>query len=220
MSSPYLRSWYPVIAALFCSILLISNIGATKIIDFGPIKTDGGAFLFPLTYILGDVMTEVFGFKAARRIIYTGFGVGILAGATFWLIQISPAATGWPNQGAFESILGFVPQIVAASVIAFLLGQLSNSWTLVWIKKRTDGNQLWARLIGSTVVGEFVDTLVFTFIASLGRMNFSEFLNYLATGYVYKTLFEVILLPITYRVIAIVKAHESALGLSDESNLR
>jgi uncharacterized integral membrane protein (TIGR00697 family) len=156
-------------------------------------------------------MTEVYGYRAARRIIFTGFGIGILAGLTFWLIQISPAAASWQNQAAFESILGFVPQIVAASVIAFLLGQLSNSWTLVWIKKRTQGNKLWARLIGSTIVGEFVDTFVFTLIASLGRLNFEEFLNYLATGYVYKTLFEVILLPITYRVIAHVKRHENAI---------
>lgn len=211
MSSPHLRSWYPIIAAVFCSLLLISNIGAAKFIDFGPIKTDGGAFLFPLTYILGDVMTEVFGFKAARRIIYTGFALGALAGLTFWLVQISPAAEGWENQAAFEAILGFVPQIVAASILAFLLGQLSNSWTLVWIKKRTRGSKLWARLIGSTVVGQFVDTLVFTVVASLGRLNFSEFLNYLATGYVYKTVFEVILLPISYRVISRVKRHEESI---------
>ena len=203
-----LRSFYPLIAAIFCSLLLISNIGATKFIDFGPIRTDGGAFLFPLTYILGDVLTEVYGFKAARRIIFTGFGIGILAGLTFWLVQISPAADGWENQAAFESILGFVPQIVAASVLAFLCGQLSNSWTLVWIKQRTNGNRLWARLIGSTIVGELVDTFVFTLVASLGRLNLSEFLNYLATGYVYKTMYEVILLPITYRVISAVKKHE------------
>ena len=203
-----LRSFYPLIAAIFCSLLLISNIGATKFIDFGPIRTDGGAFLFPLTYILGDVLTEVYGFKAARRIIFTGFGIGILAGLTFWLVQISPAADGWENQAAFESILGFVPQIVAASVLAFLCGQLSNSWTLVWIKQRTNGNRLWARLIGSTIVGELVDTFVFTLVASLGRLNLSEFLNYLATGYFYKTMYEVILLPITYRVISAVKKHE------------
>ena len=160
MNQPHLRSWYPIIAAIFCSLLLISNIGATKFIDFGPIKTDGGAFLFPLTYILGDVLTEIYGFKAARRVIYTGFSMGVLAGATFWLIQISPAAEGWNNQAAFETILGFVPQIVAASVIAFLLGQLSNSWTLSWIKKQTAGkkfaNHLWTRLIGSTIVGELI----------------------------------------------------------------
>jgi len=189
--------------------LLISNIGATKFIDVGFIKTDGGAFLFPLTYILGDVLTEVYGFRAARRVIYTGFGLGALAGLTFWVVQLAPAAAEWPNQAAFEAILGFVPQIVLASIIAFLCGQLSNSWTLVQIKKRTAEKKLWARLIGSTVVGEFVDTVVFTMIASLGRLSFEEFLNYFVVGYVYKTMLEVILLPITYRVIKIVKAREA-----------
>ena len=205
----YHRSLYPIIAAIFCALLLISNIGATKFIDVGFIKTDGGAFLFPLTYILGDVLTEVYGFRAARRVIYTGFGLGALAGLTFWVVQLAPAAAEWPNQEAFEAILGFVPQIVLASIIAFLCGQLSNSWTLVQIKKRTAEKKLWARLIGSTVVGEFVDTVVFTMIASLGRLSFDEFLNYFVVGYVYKTMLEVILLPITYRVIKIVKAREA-----------
>ncbi len=205
----YHRSLYPIIAAIFCALLLISNIGATKFIDVGFIKTDGGAFLFPLTYILGDVLTEVYGFRAARRVIYTGFGLGALAGLTFWVVQLAPAAAEWPNQEAFEAILGFVPQIVLASIIAFLCGQLSNSWTLVQIKKRTAEKKLWARLIGSTVVGEFVDTVVFTMIASLGRLSFDEFLNYFVVGYVYKTMLEVILLPITYRVIKIVKSREA-----------
>jgi len=205
----YHRSLYPIIAAVFCALLLIPNIGATKFIDVGFIKTDGGAFLFPLTYILGDVLTEVYGFRAARRVIYTGFGLGALAGLTFWVVQLAPAAAEWPNQAAFEAILGFVPQIVLASIIAFLCGQLSNSWTLVQIKKRTAEKKLWARLIGSTVVGEFVDTVVFTMIASLGRLSFEEFLNYFVVGYVYKTMLEVILLPITYRVIKIVKAREA-----------
>ena len=205
----YHRSLYPIIAAIFCALLLISNIGATKFIDVGFIKTDGGAFLFPLTYILGDVLTEVYGFRAARRVIYTGFGLGALAGLTFWVVQLAPAAAEWPNQEAFEAILGFVPQIVLASIIAFLCGQLSNSWTLVQIKKRTAEKKLWARLIGSTVVGEFVDTVVFTMIASLGRLSFNEFLNYFVVGYVYKTMLEVILLPITYRVIKIVKVREA-----------
>ena len=205
----YHRSLYPIIAAIFCALLLISNIGATKFIDVGFIKTDGGAFLFPLTYILGDVLTEVYGFRAARRVIYTGFGLGALAGLTFWVVQLAPAAAEWPNQDAFEAILGFVPQIVLASIIAFLCGQLSNSWTLVQIKRRTAEKKLWARLIGSTVVGEFVDTVVFTMIASLGRLSFEEFLNYFVVGYVYKTMLEVILLPITYRVIKIVKVREA-----------
>ena len=206
----YHRSLYPIIAAVFCALLLISNIGATKFIDFGFIKTDGGAFLFPLTYILGDVLTEVYGFRAARRVIYTGFSLGALAGLTFWVVQLAPAAAEWPNQKAFEAILGFVPQIVFASITAFLCGQLSNSWTLVVIKKRTAEKKLWARLIGSTIVGEFVDTVVFTMIASLGRLSFKEFLNYFVVGYVYKTMMEVVLLPITYRVIRIVKAREAS----------
>ena len=205
----YHRSLYPIIAAIFCALLLISNIGATKFIDFGFIKTDGGAFLFPLTYILGDVLTEVYGFRAARRVIYTGFGLGALAGLTFWVVQLALAAAEWPNQDAFEAILGFVPQIVLASIIAFLCGQLSNSWTLVQIKKRTAEKKLWARLIGSTVVGEFVDTVVFTMIASLGRLSFEEFLNYFVVGYVYKTMMEIVLLPITYRVISLVKRRET-----------
>ena len=205
----YHRSLYPIIAAIFCALLLISNIGATKFIDFGFIKTDGGAFLFPLTYILGDVLTEVYGFRAARRVIYTGFGLGALAGLTFWVVQLAPAAAEWPNQDAFEAILGFVPQIVLASIIAFLCGQLSNSWTLVQIKKRTAEKKLWARLIGSTVVGEFVDTVVFTMIASLGRLSFEEFLNYFVVGYLYKTMMEIVLLPITYSVISLVKRREA-----------
>ena len=208
----YHRSLYPIIAAVFCALLLISNIGATKFIDFGFIKTDGGAFLFPLVYVLGDILTEVYGFRAARRVIYTGFGLGALAGLTFWLVQVAPAASDWPNQGAFEAILGFVPQIVIASITAFLLGQLANSWTLVKIKKMTHEKKLWARLIGSNTVGELIYTIVFTMIASLGRLSFDEFLNYLVVGYLYKTLVEVLLLPITYPVIAAVKRREAAVS--------
>jgi len=118
----YQRSLYPIIAAVFCALLLISNIGATKFIDFGFIKTDGGAFLFPLVYILGDILTEVYGFRAARRVIYTGFGLGAIAGLTFWLVQIAPAASDWPNQGAFESILGICSTDCDCEHHRFLIG--------------------------------------------------------------------------------------------------
>jgi uncharacterized integral membrane protein (TIGR00697 family) len=191
------------------ALLLLSNISAVKLIEFGPLITDGGLFLFPLVYVAGDILTEVYGFKAARRVIYTGFAVGVLAAFTYWLVQIAPPASSWENQTAFESILGFVPQIVVASVLAFLAGQLLNSWVLVKIKERTKEKKLWLRLIGSTAVGELADTIVFTFIASLGRLSFDEFLNYLVVGYLYKTLIEVLLLPITYRIISKVKAHEA-----------
>lgn len=206
------KSLFPIIAAVFVALLLLSNISAVKLIEFGPLITDGGLFLFPLVYIAGDVLTEVYGFKAAKRVIYTGFAIGVLAAFTYYLVQIAPPAASWENQAAFESILGFVPQIVIASVLAFLAGQLLNSWVLVKVKAKTNEKKLWLRLISSTAVGQLADTVVFTMIASLGRLSFDEFLNYLVVGYLYKTLIEVLLLPITYRVIARVKAHEAMLG--------
>ena len=206
------KSLFPIIAAVFVALLLLSNISAVKLIEFGLLITDGGLFLFPLVYIVGDVLTEVYGFKAAKRVIYTGFAIGVLAAFTYYLVQIAPPAASWENQAAFESILGFVPQIVIASVLAFLAGQLLNSWVLVKVKAKTNEKKLWLRLISSTAVGQLADTVVFTMIASLGRLSFDEFLNYLVVGYLYKTLIEVLLLPITYRVIARVKAHEAMLG--------
>jgi uncharacterized integral membrane protein (TIGR00697 family) len=205
-------SYYPVISAVFVALLVISNVGAVKLITVGPLILDGGAFLFPLVYITGDVLSEVYGFKAARKTILIGFGMAILSALTFWLIQMSPSAPGWENQSAFEAILGFVPRIVLASVCGFLIGQLLNSYVLVRIKARTNESALWVRLIGSTVVGELADTLVFCTIAFYGILTGADFVNYVVVGYIYKTLLEVVLLPITYRVIAYVKANEPTYG--------
>ena len=197
-----------MISAVFVALLVISNVGAVKLISVGPLILDGGAFLFPLVYITGDVLSEVYGFKAARKTILIGFGMAILSALTFWLIQMSPSAPGWENQSAFEAILGFVPRIVLASVCGFLLGQLLNSYVLVKIKARTNESALWVRLIGSTVVGELADTVVFCTIAFYGILTGADFVNYVVVGYIYKTLLEVVLLPITYRVISYVKANE------------
>ena len=199
---------YPTIVGVFVGVLLISNIGATKLISFGPIITDGGAFLFPLTYIIGDILSEVYGLKAARRAIFIGFAMSILAALTFWLVQISPPADGYENQEAFEAVLGFVPRIVLASICGYLVGQLLNAYVLVKIKQRTKEKALWLRLIGSTVVGEFADTFVFCFIAFYGVITGAEFWNYVLVGYLYKTLLEVVLLPVTYPVIGWVKRRE------------
>lgn len=199
---------YTTVVTVFVSLLLISNIGAVKLIEFGPIITDGGAFLFPLVYITGDVLAEVYGFKAARKAIFLGFAMAALAALTFFVVQISPPAADWPNQEAFESVLGFVPRIVLASLCGYLVGQLLNAYVLVWIKKRTDERHLWVRLIGSTAVGELADTVVFCTIAFYGIITGAEFLNYVLFGYFYKTVLEVILLPVTYRVIKVVKRGE------------
>lgn len=204
---------YDIVVAVFVAFLLVSNIAATKLIGltFGPVFLvfDGGAILFPLTYVLGDVLSEVYGFRPARRAIVLGFVVSIIASLAFWLVQIAPPGPGYVHQEAFEAVLGFMPRIVIASLCGYLAGQLLNSRVLVGIKERWGGRHLWARLIGSTMVGEAADTLIFCTIAFFGVITGADFLNYVVTGYVYKVGVEVILLPVTYRVIAWVRARES-----------
>ena len=202
------KSNYPVVVVSFVALLLISNICATKLIAFGPVVVDGGALLFPLTYIIGDILSEVYGLKAAKRAIYLGFGFAFLAAFTFWVVQLAPPAPGYNNQAAFAAVLGFVPRIVIASLLAFFVGQLLNAYVLVRIKQRTQERHLWIRLIGSTLVGELADTIVFCTIAFYGVITGWEFFSYVVTGYVYKCLIEVVLLPVTYRVIAAAKRHE------------
>lgn len=220
---------YDLVLAAFVGLLLISNVGATKLIEFGPsvqvggfpllpIITDGGAFLFPLTYVLGDVLAEVYGLRRARRAIITGFVLAALMSLTFLVVDAAPPASDWPHQDAWSAVLGFVPRIVIASLLGYLAGQFLNAVVLVRLKQRAGEGRLWVRLVTSTVVGEFADTLVFTSIAfgPLGNVlggtsiPLPQLVNYTLVGWVYKVLVEVLLLPLTYRVIALVKRHEPA----------
>ncbi|MBX8996056.1 queuosine precursor transporter [Corynebacterium testudinoris] len=207
---PIHNSVYPVIVAFFVAVFLISNILATKGVSVGPLITDGAFFLFPVAYILGDVLSECYGFKAARRAIFTGFGVTILAVVSFYIAIWLPPAEFYEGQEQFAYVLGLVPQIVLASLAGYLVGQLLNSWVLVAMKKRTGEKSLWARLIGSTVVGEFGDTLLFCLIAApvIGITTLPELANFVIVGFVWKTLIEVVLLPVTYLVIGWVKKRE------------
>ena len=216
------RGNFDLVVALFCSLLLISNVAAVKLIALGPevevlgfpvlpLITDGGALLFPLTYIFGDVLAEVYGFRGARRAIFIGLGVSVLAALTFLLVGIAPPAADWPNQDAFDAILGFVPRIVAASLVGYVAGQLLNALVLVKLKERTPDGSLWSRLLGSTLVGEAADTALFCIIAFGGIVTGKTLINYILVGYLYKVLVEVLLLPVTYRVIALVKKHEPSL---------
>ncbi|HHW83926.1 MAG TPA: queuosine precursor transporter, partial [Actinomycetales bacterium] len=208
------QPYYPTIVAAFVCLLLVSNIAATKGIQFGPFIMDGGAFLFPLTYVLGDALAEVYGFRATRRAIVLGFAATLVASLTFWLVMISPGAPGYENQAAFEAVLGVVPRILLASLLGYLAGQLLNALTLVRIKARTRERHLWARLIGSTLVGEAADTLVFCAIAAgaIGIQTMGQFWNYVAVGYVYKVAVEVLVLPVTYRLVAFLKRREPSYG--------
>lgn len=203
-------SLYPILLALFVAVFLISNITATKGVEIGPLVTDGAFFLFPISYVLGDVLAECYGFKSTRRAILTGFGITILAAVSFYISIWLPGASFWEGQEAFEATLGLVPQIIVASLAGYIVGQLLNAKVLVAIKKRTGEKSLWARLIGSTVVGEFADTLLFCAIAApvIGIATAPDFINYVVVGFVWKTLLEVILMPITYAVIRWVKHRE------------
>lgn len=204
---------FTVIVACFVAVLLISNVAATKLIEFdlGSLRLifDGGAVLFPLTYVLGDVLAEVYGWAKTRRVIVLGFLISALASAVFLLVQVLPPAADYENQEAFEAVLGFVPRIVAASLMAYLVGQLLNAYVLTRIKARWGDKHLWARLLGSSVVGEAADTLVFCTVAFYGVLTGGAFWNYVLVGYLYKMAFEAILLPLSYLVIARVKKAEN-----------
>ena len=205
---------YPSLVAVFVALLLLSNIAATKGIAIGPILTDGGAILFPLTYVIGDVLSEVYGFRATRRAILLGFLMSLVASLTFWLVMIAPSAPGFDGQDSFERILGVVPMILLASVAAYLIGEFLNAYVLVKIKERTKEKHLWARLIGSSVVGQFADTVVFCLIAGpvIGISEPADMLIYIAVGFGWKIGIEILLLPVTYRVIAAVKNREPSYG--------
>lgn len=208
--TPTRRSYFDLLLAASCVILILSNIGATKGVAFGPILTDGGFFLFPLAYVLGDVISEIYGFAKARRAIIASFIAAAAAAASFWLLIALPGADFYENQEALQAVLGPVPLILAGSLLGYLTGQLLNAWVLVKIKEATGGRHLWGRLLGSTLVGELADTLIFCTIAApiIGISSFSDFLNYVLVGYIYKCAVELLLLPVTYPLIGWFRRNE------------
>ena len=207
-----IRGYYDIIAVMFVAFLLVSNIAATKLIGAN-LVFDGGAILFPLTYILGDVLSEVYGFARARRVIVTGFLVQIVTSIVFAIVVALPPDPDYMDQAAFAAVVGVVPRFVAASTLGFLCGQLLNSYVLVAIKNRWGEKHLWARLLGSTLVGEAVDTVVFCAVAwggliLAGDMPLDTILNLTVVGFIYKVAVEAIFLPVTYAVVGWLKARE------------
>nr|WP_155821225.1 queuosine precursor transporter [Gordonia hirsuta] len=202
--------------ALFVGIMLISNIAATKGVGLfgGWLVTDGAFFLFPLSYVLGDVISEVYGFRAMRRTIWTGFAILLLASLAFTATIALPPLEGYENQQALEAVAGAVPQLVAASLAGYLIGEFTNSWVLVRMKERTGERRLWARLITSTVVGEFFDTVVFCAIAApvIGVSTWGQFLSFVAIGFTWKTLIEIVVMPGTYALVGFLKRAEPSYG--------
>lgn len=187
---------------------MTSNTVAVKLIQIGPFVFAGAIFIFPISYIFGDILTEVYGYKASRKIIWSGFVALILMSFCYWFIQVLPAPGFWQNQSAYKMILGAVPRIVLGSIIAYFLGEFSNSYVLSKMKVWSEGKYLWIRTISSTVVGEGVDTLIFGIIVFAGTIPIAALATLIISGYLAKVAYEVILTPVTYLIVNKLKRAE------------
>ncbi len=192
----------------FVVILLVSNLVAQKICQIGPFAVSGALLLFPITYIFGDIFTEVYGFAASRRAIWLGFfGTALLYGVGALTIAL-PAAPGWRNQQAFATVFSIIPRILAASLIAFWCGEFANSYVMARMKLLTEGRYLWTRTVGSTVVGQAVDTILVIALTFGGTVPAGTLVNMIMTGYALKVGYEVIATPLTYLVVGLLKRAE------------
>lgn len=200
--------YFDLVMALFVAVLLISNVASSKILDLGPFTFDGGTLLFPISYIFGDILTEVYGYRRSRRVIWTGFFCAGLMAGVFALVGALPPAEGWENQEKYLAILGTTPRIVLGSLVAYFAGEFSNSYTLARMKVWTRGRYLWSRTIGSTLVGEGVDTLLFVTIAFARTMEWSLFWSVVLSNYAFKCGLEAAMTPVTYRVTNALKRAE------------
>ncbi|MCJ7641344.1 MAG: queuosine precursor transporter [Desulfobacterales bacterium] len=211
-----------LIMALFVTVVLISNIASSaKIVDWGVaicglrLAFDAGTILFPVSYIFGDVLTEVYGYGRARRVIWTGFGCLAISALILWLVGILPGEASWERyagQTAYDRVLGGMSTggIVLASLVAYFAGEFSNSFVLAKMKIRTRGKWLWTRTIGSTLVGEGVDTLIFILVANLtGVFPWNLFGSLVVTNYLFKVGVEVVMTPATYWVVGVLKHAEN-----------
>ena len=205
----------------FVTVLIVSNIASSaKIVDWGVslfgirLAFDGGTLLFPISYVFGDVLTEVYGYRKSRRVIWAGFACLALSAAVLWLVRIMPGEAQWRSAGgqqAYELALGGMSTggIVLASLAAYWAGEFSNSFVLARMKILTEGRWLWTRTVGSTLVGEGIDSVIFIAVASLaGVFPWSLFATLVLTNYIFKVAIEVIMTPATYRVVAALKKAE------------
>ena len=200
--------FFTLVTGLFVAVLLISNVASSKIVDLGPFTFDGGTILFPISYIFGDILTEVYGYRKSRQVIWIGFGCALLMSLVFAIVGWLPSAPDWENQDAYTKILGTTPRIVAGSLVAYFAGEFSNSYVLARMKVLTRGRWLFARTIGSTIVGEGVDTVLFVTIAFAGTMSGGTVLAILVSNYVFKVGFEAVVTPLTYSIVGFLKRSE------------
>lgn len=193
---------------LFVVVLVVSNLIAIKFFAIGPLRVSCAQILFPITYIFGDIFTEVYGYGGSRRIIWIGFLANALMASLGNLIVALPAAPEWKNQEAFAIVFHQVPRLVVASLIAYWCGEFANSFTLAKMKLITKGRYLWTRTVGSTVVGQAVDTVILVLIAFTGEVTSSGIWRLILSAYLFKVVYEVIATPATYAIVGFLKRTE------------
>jgi hypothetical protein len=193
---------------IFVVVLLISNLVAQKICRIGPLTLSGAELLFPITYIFGDIFTEVYGYAASRRAIWIGFFASALLSVMGAIVVALPPAPGWHNQTAFETVFGFIPRLVVASLIAYWAGEFTNSFTLAKMKLLTGGRWLWTRTVGSTISGQAVDTATVVLIAFWGKAAGRTLLALIVSAYITKVIYEILATPLTYAVVNWLKKSE------------
>lgn len=199
---------FVVVVAVFITCLITANVIAVKLIDVFGFVMPAGTIIFPISYIFGDVLTEVYGYRQARRVIWLGFLCNLIFVAGAWAAQVLPAASFWDGQTAYERILGYTPRLLGASFLAYLVGEFANSFVLAKMKILTRGRHLWTRTIGSTLVGEGLDSMVFITLAFIGTLPGSALLATIATQWVAKSAYEALATPLTYLVVNYLKKRE------------
>ena len=202
--------YYDLVMAAFVTVLLCANlIGASKVAQVAGQPFGAGVLFFPLSYIFGDVLTEVYGYARARKVVWAGFGAMAFASLMSAVVLALPPSPGWPHQGAFETVFGNTPRIVLASLVAYFCGEFTNSYVLARLKVRTEGRFLWLRTIASTIAGEGVDSLIFYPLAFLGVWPNVLVRQVMLTNYLVKVGWEAVITPVTYRVVNFLKRAES-----------
>ena len=207
-SEPRVTGLFLVLAAIFVTLLVTSNIIAVKLIEVYGRILPAAIVLFPMTYILGDIFTEVYGFRFARRVIWLGFMCNAVAVVGFWIGGVLPAASFWEGQDSYDAILGYTPRLLLASFAGYLVGEFANSIVLARLKVATEGRMLWARTIGSTLVGQGLDSAVFITLAFIGTVTSGSLVELVITVWVFKVVYEAAATPLTYAVVGYVKRRE------------
>lgn len=208
--APRRYRYYDLVMAAFVTVLLCANvIGAAKVAEIGGFVFGAGVLFFPISYVFGDILTEVYGYARARKVVWAGFAALAFASFMSWAVLAFPPAPGWPHQAAYETVFGATPRIVLASLVAYFCGEFCNSFVLAKMKLATSGRHLWTRTIGSTIVGEAVDSAVFYPLAFLFVWETDLVLRVMLSNYLLKVLWEVAMTPFTYRIVNFLKRAES-----------